>query len=125
MKYYEPNSRRIIKWDLMKGARAKIAIAIGTSGGAGLFPFAPGTAGTIVGMPIHYFSQGWDPVARLAIWAFLTFIGTWAWLACGLMACIGSQVSTLAVLLSGLRLSCAERTSAGSGPGRRKFPSRM
>jgi phosphatidylglycerophosphatase A len=50
--------------------------------GAGLSPFAPGTAGTLLALPLWWLiGGGYDPIALLAILAFLFGVGVWA---CGL-----------------------------------------
>jgi len=72
------NERRIIRWENVKGPRAIAAIVIGTALGAGLVPFAPGTAGTLMAMPLAYVSSDWQWGWRVLLWTFLTVIGTWA-----------------------------------------------
>lgn len=73
-----PNNRRVIRWENVQGPRAIAAVAIGTALGAGLVPFAPGTAGTLVAMPLAYFSNTWPCAIRVLLWLGLTVIGTWA-----------------------------------------------
>jgi len=47
--------------------------------GAGLSPFAPGTAGTLVAFPIWWLMRdGYEPLVLLAILAALFVIGVWA-----------------------------------------------
>jgi len=47
--------------------------------GAGLAPFAPGTAGTLVAFPLWWvLSEGYGPAALLGIIAALFAIGVWA-----------------------------------------------
>ena len=70
--------RRVLHWDRVRGFKPIAAVAIGTAGGAGLFPVAPGTMGTLVGVPIAYFTASWDLSARLALWISITLAGTWA-----------------------------------------------
>lgn len=67
-----------VRWENVKGPKAIIALIISTALGAGLFPFGPGTMGTLVAIPIAYFTCGWSWIARLALWAGLTVVGTWA-----------------------------------------------
>jgi phosphatidylglycerophosphatase A len=50
--------------------------------GAGLAPFAPGTAGTLVAIPLWWMlSGGYEPAVLLAIIALLFALGVWA---CGI-----------------------------------------
>lgn len=46
--------------------------------GAGLSPFAPGTAGTLVAFPVWWLIGGYDPVLLLGFLAFLFVVGVWA-----------------------------------------------
>ena len=58
--------------------KKKISIWIATAFGAGLVPFAPGTAGSLVGLPIVYFTASWNLMPRVALYVALTIIGSWA-----------------------------------------------
>ena len=52
-------------------------IALG--GGSGLSPYAPGTVGTLVAIPLHMILIGWlDAAAVLAVAGALFLIGCWA-----------------------------------------------
>ena len=47
--------------------------------GAGLVPFAPGTVGTLLAIPIHWYAAPWlDARAHLALVAALYLAGIWA-----------------------------------------------
>jgi phosphatidylglycerophosphatase A len=70
--------RNIIYWDRIKSPRDALAMAIATSLGAGLFPWGPGTMGTLFGLPLAYFTREWELAPRLGLWLFLTVIGTWS-----------------------------------------------
>lgn len=72
------NPRRILHWDRVRSPKSIAAVFIGTAGGAGLFPVAPGTMGTLVGLPIAYFTANWEVTARLSLWTVIALIGTWA-----------------------------------------------
>ena len=54
------------------------AVFIATAGGAGLLPKAPGTWGTMVGIPIAYFTRDWPLEHRIGLWIAITAIGTWS-----------------------------------------------
>lgn len=71
-------THRAVRWERLKGARAYAALTIGTAGGAGLFPFAPGTMGTLAAVPLVYLTAGAHPVLRALLWAALLAAGTWA-----------------------------------------------
>ncbi len=62
----------------MRGIKVLSALSIATAMGAGLFPVAPGTMGTLVAMPLAYYSRDWSWFSRVALWLGLTLIGTWA-----------------------------------------------
>jgi phosphatidylglycerophosphatase A len=70
--------RRKIDWAKVRGAKSVAAFWISTALGAGLFPVAPGTMGTLVALPIAYYTNEWDLTARVLFWLGLTVIGTWA-----------------------------------------------
>jgi phosphatidylglycerophosphatase A len=72
------NSRRVLYWERVRGLKNISAVFVGTAGGAGLFPVAPGTMGTLVGMPIAYYTYAWPLAARLMLWTALAALGTWA-----------------------------------------------
>lgn len=72
------SARRKIDWKNVKGPKAILALLIGTALGAGLFPVAPGTMGTLVAMPLAYFTQEWHWGIRVLFWIGLTGLGTWA-----------------------------------------------
>jgi phosphatidylglycerophosphatase A len=71
-------SKRVMRWERLKGPRAFSALLIATALGAGLSPFAPGTMGTLVGVPIVFLSANSSLIARLALWIGLLALGTWA-----------------------------------------------
>src|SRR6185437_16096092 len=71
-------NRRALNWNAVRGPKAIVAFWTATAGGAGLAPWAPGTAGTLVGIPIAYFTNDWALGARIALWLGLLALGTWA-----------------------------------------------
>jgi len=56
----------------------RLAVAIATSGGAGYFPFAPGTVGSAVGVVIYFLTRRWTPASQVALLVGITLVGTWA-----------------------------------------------
>lgn len=72
------NPRKKIRWSAVKGPKAASAVAIATAFGAGLFPFAPGTMGTAVAIPVMYFTTDWTALARAAMLVAFLIAGTWA-----------------------------------------------
>ncbi len=59
-------------WDR---ARSIIARAIATAGGAGYSPFAPGTCGTLVAVPIAWLLRDTGIAAYLAVTVVVTLVG--------------------------------------------------
>lgn len=55
-----------------------VALAIATAGGAGYFPFAPGTVGSAVGIVIYLLTRHLDPSIQVASFVVVCVIGTWA-----------------------------------------------
>lgn len=55
-----------------------IAVAVATAGGAGYFPFAPGTVGSAVGIAIYLLSRHLDPAIQVGLFVAVCAIGTWA-----------------------------------------------
>jgi phosphatidylglycerophosphatase A len=74
----EHSKRRPLDWSLVRTPRTILAVFVATAGGAGLGPWAPGTWGTLVGIPIAYFTRDWPISVRLGLWAGLLAIGTWS-----------------------------------------------
>ena len=72
------SARRKISWKSVKGLKPTIALFIATAFGAGLFPIAPGTMGSLAGIPLAYWTREWDWPARILFWGGLTLLGTWA-----------------------------------------------
>ena len=55
-----------------------LAVAIATAGGAGYFPFAPGTIGSAVGIVVYLLTRHLDPSVQVGIFVGVCVIGTWA-----------------------------------------------
>lgn len=73
-----PSIRKKIEWENIRGPKALTALAVGTSMGAGLFPFAPGTMGTLAALPLAYFTADANWLVRVLLWSALLAAGTWA-----------------------------------------------
>jgi phosphatidylglycerophosphatase A len=62
----------------MTGPAARVAWAVGTWFGCGLVPWAPGTAGTLGGLPLYWaLAHGGRPLVAAAA-AVVTLVGVWA-----------------------------------------------
>ena len=71
-------SRAVIHWERIRSLKAATSAVIATAFGAGLFPKAPGTMGTLFAMPLAIMSCNWPIPARLGLWTLLLVAGTWA-----------------------------------------------
>ena len=78
MKLGPGSGRRRIIWERVKGVKAVSAFTVATALGAGLFPVAPGTMGTLFAVPLAYATRDWFWPERVALWLGLTLLGTWA-----------------------------------------------
>lgn len=56
----------------------KLALAIASAGGAGFFPFAPGTVGSAVGIGVYLLTRHWWAGAQIGLLAAIIVIGIWA-----------------------------------------------
>jgi phosphatidylglycerophosphatase A len=56
----------------------RIAFWSATFFGTGLFPVAPGTAGTLAGLPLVAAATTLPISTQIAIWTFTTVLGSWA-----------------------------------------------
>lgn len=75
-----PSQKRSIPWRQIKTKKQLLGVTIALAFGAGLSPYAPGTAGSVVGLGIIWIMQLLHvPVAAQLIYlAVLTVIGTWS-----------------------------------------------
>ena len=55
-----------------------VALAIATAGGAGYFPFAPGTVGSAVGVVVYLLTRHLDPSLQVLLFVVVCVVGTWA-----------------------------------------------
>ncbi|NQW04489.1 MAG: phosphatidylglycerophosphatase A [Acidobacteria bacterium] len=53
-------------------------MGIATVGGAGFFPFAPGTVGSAVGVAIYMVTRHWSALPQGLLLAAITLVGIWA-----------------------------------------------
>jgi phosphatidylglycerophosphatase A len=72
------SARRKIIWKKVKGVKVPTALVVATALGAGLLPYAPGTMGTVIALPLAYSTRDWPTASRLCMWIGLTALGTWA-----------------------------------------------
>jgi phosphatidylglycerophosphatase A len=56
----------------------RFAVLMATAGGAGYAPFAPGTAGSAVGLVIYFLTRTWPAVWQLGFLAVISVVGLWA-----------------------------------------------
>lgn len=72
------SARRKIDWKRVRGFKPVLALTVATAAGAGLFPIAPGTMGSLAAMPLAYFTHDWDGLSRVLLWFGLVVVGTWS-----------------------------------------------
>lgn len=56
----------------------RLAVWIATAGGAGYFPFAPGTVGSAVGLVLYLVTRHLGPTEQVSLCVAIACIGTWA-----------------------------------------------
>lgn len=56
----------------------RLGVLLATAGGAGHFPFAPGTVGSTIGLAIYLLTSSWPIAWQGAILAAVTLSGVWA-----------------------------------------------
>jgi phosphatidylglycerophosphatase A len=72
------HSRRKIIWKNIREFKSVVAVVLATALGAGLLPFAPGTMGSVAGMPLAYAFRNWPVGPRLLFWSLIFLVGIWA-----------------------------------------------
>ena len=55
----------------------RLALAVGTVGGAGFFPIAPGTVGSAIGVAVYLLTARWPAAWQIGLLAAISLIGTW------------------------------------------------
>lgn len=71
-------SRRKVIWKNLNSGRGIVSTIIATALGAGFSPVAPGTAGSLVAVPLVYWTHTWDIRSQIFFWSVLTLVGIWA-----------------------------------------------
>ena len=61
-----------------RGTGNWIAVFFATGAGVGFLPFAPGTWGSILPLPLIYVQLDWEILPKLLFWIPLFFIGVWS-----------------------------------------------
>jgi phosphatidylglycerophosphatase A len=56
----------------------RLALVLGTAGGAGYAPVAPGTFGAAVGVVIYLLTRGWPASWQVALVIAISLVGIWA-----------------------------------------------
>lgn len=56
----------------------RLAVALATVGGAGFFPFAPGTVGSAVAIGLYLVTRTWSMPGQAGLLVAITAIGVWA-----------------------------------------------
>ena len=55
----------------------RLALAVGTVGGAGFFPIAPGTVGSAIGVVVYLLTAHWPAMWQVALFLGISLVGTW------------------------------------------------
>ena len=55
----------------------RLALAVGTVGGAGFFPIAPGTVGSAIGVALYLLTAHWPPAWQIGLLVGTSLVGTW------------------------------------------------
>src|SRR4051812_44983015 len=63
-------------WNKIRSAFDWFSFSISTVFGVGLFPRAPGTAGTFCAIPLIYYSLQWGLTERILFWVGLILISS-------------------------------------------------
>lgn len=56
----------------------QLGLALATVGGAGFFPFAPGTVGSAVAVVLYMVTRQWSPLGQTALLLAVIVVGIWA-----------------------------------------------
>jgi phosphatidylglycerophosphatase A len=55
----------------------RLALAVGTVGGAGFFPIAPGTVGSAIGVAVYLLTAHWPAAWQIGLLVAISLVGTW------------------------------------------------
>jgi len=55
----------------------RLALAVGTVGGAGFFPIAPGTIGSAIGVAVYLLTAHWPAAWQISLLVAISLVGTW------------------------------------------------
>ena len=55
----------------------RLALAVGTVGGAGFFPIAPGTIGSAIGVAVYLLTAHWPAAWQIGLLVAISLVGTW------------------------------------------------
>ena len=55
----------------------RLALAVGTVGGAGFFPIAPGTIGSAIGVAVYLLTAHWPAAWQVGLLVAISLVGTW------------------------------------------------
>lgn len=55
----------------------RLALAVGTVGGAGFFPIAPGTVGSAIGVGVYLLTAHWPAAWQIGLLVAISLVGTW------------------------------------------------
>jgi phosphatidylglycerophosphatase A len=56
----------------------RLAVLVATAGGAGYFPFAPGTVGSAIGVVVYLLTRSLAPTVQIGLFAGICVVGVWA-----------------------------------------------
>lgn len=56
----------------------RLGVALATVGGAGFFPFAPGTVGSAIGVVVYLATRHWSAAWQVGLLLAITAVGVWA-----------------------------------------------
>lgn len=71
-------NRRHINWQNLRNPKGALAIFIATAAGAGLGPIAPGTWGSLVALPLIWYTDSQPLLLKIILWILVFGIGTWS-----------------------------------------------
>ena len=67
-----------MNWQKLNRPQHWLAFGGATVLGTGLLPKAPGTFGSLVAIPLVFYSLEWEPIVRISVWALIALFGIWS-----------------------------------------------